>query len=144
MRVLVQRVSEASVKVGNKVVGKIDQGLLLFVCFEKEDTDLICQRMAKKVLNLRIFEDNQRKMNKNVTQVNAKILSISQFTLSWPGKKGNRPSFSNSMNPDTAQIFYETFNRLLKDVIQIQEGLFGKDMKVSLVNDGPVTFMLES
>jgi D-tyrosyl-tRNA(Tyr) deacylase len=101
--------------------------------------------MAQKVLNLRIFEDEDGKMNQKITQINqGKILSISQFTLSWPGKKGNRPSFTNSMNPTTAEIYYTKFNILLEKETQIETGIFGEDMKVSLINDGPVTFMLES
>lgn len=145
MKVLIQRVSQASVIIENKVHADIEKGLLLFVCLELNDTPETVEKMANRICNLRIFEDENNKMNLNCTQMpEHKILSISQFTLSWPGKKGNRPSFTNSMKPSQAQLYYEVFNNHLNKKIPTKRGIFGADMKVSLINDGPVTFMLEA
>ncbi|MCR9203723.1 MAG: D-aminoacyl-tRNA deacylase [Halobacteriovoraceae bacterium] len=143
MRVVIQRVSQAQVKVQNKVVGKIERGALLLVCFEKGDEDLDLEKVASKLLKLRYFEDSETgKMNQDIFHVKGKILSISQFTLSWDGKKGNRPSFDNSMEPILAEEKYQQFNSLLSREIVVETGVFGKHMDVSLENDGPVTFSL--
>lgn len=143
MKVVIQRVKEASVTVEDKVIGAIHQGYLLYVCFEASDKVDVIEKAIKKILALRIFEDENGKMNKDITQVNGGILSISQFTLSWDGRKGNRPSFELSMPPAEAQIFYQRFNEeLKKSGLQIEIGAFGADMKVQSINDGPVTFHL--
>jgi D-tyrosyl-tRNA(Tyr) deacylase len=100
--------------------------------------------LYSKILNLRIFEDDKGKMNLNISQVNGAILSISQFTLSWDGKKGHRPSFDKSMPPEKAKVYYAIFNKKLADAgIKVERGVFGEQMDVSLINDGPVTFHLE-
>lgn len=144
MKILIQRVKQAKVEVETKIVGQISHGLMLFVCFEgndeKNDIELACD----KILKLRIFEDEKGKMNKSILDVQGEILSISQFTLSWDGKKGHRPSFDKSMSPQDAKIFYKLFNdQLEKKGTKIQKGQFGADMQVFSQNDGPVTFMLE-
>ncbi len=145
MKIIVQRVSEASVKVDGEIVGSIDKGYVLFVCFETEDTMTIVEKAIEKIINLRIWEEEDSdKMNLNLAQVNGQILSISQFTLSWNGLKGHRPSFSKSMEPEKAKQFYKEFNNKLRlRRIVVKEGVFAGDMKVSLVNDGPVTFHLD-
>lgn len=141
MKIVVQRVKKAQVEVENKIVGQIDKGLLLFVCLENGDTQETIKKACQKIMNLRIFEDEAGKMNLNIEQVNGKILSISQFTLSWDGRKGNRPSFENSMKPDLARLNYALFNKALRDAgITVEEGKFAAEMQVTLINDGPVTF----
>lgn len=143
MKVVIQRVKEASVTVENKVIGAVNHGYLLYVCFEESDKVDVIDKAIKKILALRIFEDENGKMNKDITQVSGGILSISQFTLSWDGRKGNRPSFDLSMPPAEAQNFYQRFNEeLKKSGLQIEIGAFGADMKVQSINDGPVTFHL--
>lgn len=143
MKVVIQRVLSANVKVEGIVQGQINQGLLLYVCFESHDEKTVIERAIKKISALRIFEDEQGKMNKNILEVGGSILSISQFTLSWDGRKGNRPSFDLSMAPDKAQLFYNEFNESVQNLsIQIKTGAFGADMKVESINDGPVTFNL--
>lgn len=143
MKIVIQRVKSAKVEVEGKIVGIIDKGLLLFVCLENGDTQETIEKACQKILNLRIFEDDAGKMNLNIEQIKGKILSISQFTLSWDGKKGNRPSFENSMKPDLARLNYALFNKALRDAgLQVEEGKFAAEMQVSLINDGPVTFHL--
>jgi D-tyrosyl-tRNA(Tyr) deacylase len=144
MKVIVQRVSQASVEVNNEIVGSIDKGYLLFVCFEAGDTSIIVDKAIDKIINLRIWEEEgSDKMNLNLSQVGGEILSISQFTLSWDGKKGHRPSFTNSMEPTSANQFYKEFNSKLRmKRVVVKEGIFAGDMKVSIINDGPVTFQL--
>lgn len=143
MKVLIQRVLEAKVTVEQEVVGSINKGLLLFVCFEKNDAEDALSRAVEKISKLRVFEDEKGRMNFDITQVQGELLSVSQFTLSWDGSGGHRPSFENSEAPQTARLKYALFNKMLRDKgITISEGRFGADMKVSLVNDGPVTFML--
>jgi D-tyrosyl-tRNA(Tyr) deacylase len=144
MKVVLQRVKQAKVVVEQKTVGEIEQGYLLLVCFEKDDDDKKMDTCIQKILNLRIFEDDKGKMNLNISQVNGAILSISQFTLSWDGKKGHRPSFDKSMPPEKAKVYYAIFNKKLADAgIKVERGVFGEQMDVSLINDGPVTFHLE-
>lgn len=144
MKVLVQRVKHASVVVEGNTIGSIDQGLLLFVGIEKHDTKETLERMTNKVLNYRVFGDDEGKMNLSVRDIEGGVLAISQFTLAADTKKGLRPSFSSAAAPAIAQELYEEFLVQLKNQhTLIAEGSFGADMKVSLLNDGPVTFMLE-
>ena len=144
MRVLVQRVKEASVEVDSKVVGEIDNGLLLFVGFTHTDTSKEIDCLVNKVINLRVFDDENGVMNKSLLDTNGSILSISQFTLYADSSKGNRPSYVNAMPGDKSIKLYEEFNSKLKEKnIHIETGIFGADMKVSLINDGPITIMLE-
>jgi D-tyrosyl-tRNA(Tyr) deacylase len=144
MRVLIQRVNWATVIVNQEVHSKINKGLLLFVCFEKHDDQSVLEQAVKKIINLRIFEDEAGKMNQNILQVKYQILSVSQFTLSWRGTKGNRPSFENSLHPSSAKLLYHQFNHKLQEMkVDTKAGIFAADMKVELQNDGPVTFMLD-
>lgn len=144
MKIVVQRVQQSEVSVDQEVVGSIKVGLLLLVCFEQGDTDEHLQKAVDKILKLRIFDDENGKMNLDVVQVKGEILSVSQFTLSWDGSGGHRPSFEKSMAPQEARLKYALFNRELRNRgLNVQEGKFGTFMKVSLVNDGPVTFVLQ-
>lgn len=144
MKVVVQRVQQAQVTVDGEIVGSISSGLLLLVCFEQGDDDASINKAIEKILKLRIFDDESGKMNLDVTQVKGEILSVSQFTLSWDGTGGHRPSFEKSMLPQEARLKYALFNRDLRNKgITVREGRFGAFMKVSLVNDGPVTFVLD-
>lgn len=143
MRVLVQRSKESSVAVNKKIVGKIDKGLVLLVGFTLTDTIEVLPKMVKKVLNLRIFDDENGVMNKSILDVGGKILSISQFTLYADTKKGNRPSYINALNGKDAILLYDKFNELLKEEIEVQTGVFGADMEVKITNDGPITIALE-
>lgn len=144
MKVVVQRVQEASVAVDNEVIGAIKSGILLLVCFEQGDDDDSLNRAIDKITKLRIFDDPEGKMNLDIQAVEGEILSVSQFTLSWDGTGGHRPSFEKSMPPQEARLKYALFNRELKNRgFKVQEGKFGAFMKVALVNDGPVTFLLQ-
>lgn len=144
MKIVVQRVKSASVKVNSEIVSSIDHGLLLLVGFEKNDTMSDVLKLAKKVVSLRIFDDEDGKMNLSVQQVRGAILSVSQFTLAALTKKGNRPSFIEAMEPQLAQKYFETFNEEVKKLgIEVKSGVFQAHMDVSLVNDGPVTILLE-
>jgi len=143
MRIIVQRCNRAHVEAGNKIVGKIDNGLMLLVGFTHTDTEKEIDYLVNKVLNLRIFDDENGVMNKNVLDVNGSILSISQFTLYGDAKKGNRPSYINALGGDKAIILYDKFNKKLKEKINVETGVFGADMKVDFINDGPVTIILE-
>ena len=144
MKILVQRVKNACVKVDGETTGEIQKGFLLYVCFEDGDTEESLKKSIDKIKKLRIFEDEAQKMNLNIQQVQGEILSISQFTLSWDGSKGHRPSFDKSMHPAQARLMYKNFNDALKGLgIKVEEGRFGADMKVSSSNDGPVTFFLD-
>ena len=143
MKIVVQRVSKASVEVDKKVVGQIDKGLMLLVSFTQTDTEKNIDWMINKVLNLRIFDDESGIMNKSVLDINGSILSISQFTLYGDANKGNRPSYINALNGEEAVKLYNLFNEKLKNHIKVETGIFGADMKVSLINDGPVTILLE-
>ena len=143
MKIVVQRVREASVSVDHEIVGSINQGLLLLVCFEQGDDETTVNKAVEKVSKLRVFDDEAGKMNLDITSVSGEILSVSQFTLSWDGSGGHRPSFEKSMLPQEARLKYALFNRDLRSKgIKVAEGKFGAFMKVSLVNDGPVTFNL--
>lgn len=142
MKVVIQRVKKAKVEVLNQVVGEIDTGLLLLVCMENGDQASSIEKAAKKICNLRIFEDENGRMNKSILEIQGSVLAISQFTLSWDGSKGNRPSFDLSMEPSQASQMFDSFCLLLKEYTNVETGKFGADMQVSLVNDGPVTFSL--
>lgn len=145
MRVLLQRVKQASVEIDGNVNGEIGQGLLLLVGFIENDGDKEIEYLARKVLNARIFSDADDKMNLNLQQVSGSILSISQFTLYAQTRKGNRPSFTRVQNPDIASKNYDKFNEKLRGSgVQVETGIFGADMQVSLVNDGPVTIMYDT
>lgn len=144
MKIVVQRCTRASVTVDNKIVGKIDNGLMLLVGFTHGDTSREIDYMIDKVLNLRIFDDNEGVMNKSLLDVNESILSVSQFTLYGDASKGRRPSYINALSGDLAIKLYEEFNQKLKDKnIHVETGIFGADMQVELVNDGPITIILE-
>lgn len=143
MKVVIQRSLNSNVIVENVVVGKIDKGLVLFVCFESDDDKSCIVKSVQKIINLRIFEDSQTgKMSHNISDSGGSVLAISQFTLSWDGKKGNRPSFDRSMEPQLAKVYFKLFCDELKKYTHVETGSFGKAMKVSITNDGPVTFCL--
>lgn len=144
MRVLVQRSNEASCKVNNEITGKINKGLVLFVGFTNGDNIDTIKYLVNKIINLRIFDDENGVMNKNIMQVdNTSILSISQFTLYANTKKGNRPSYIKALNGDEAEKLYDLFNQELAKYINVETGIFGEDMKINLINDGPVTIWLD-
>lgn len=145
MRVTLQRVKSASVTVDQQQLGKIQAGLLLFVGISPTDTKQQLAKMAHKIVNLRIFEDEDEKMNQNVQQVNGGILSISQFTLYADTHKGNRPSFQNAAKPEIAKPLYLAFNHYLEAELGqvVQVGEFGANMQITAINDGPVTINLE-
>ena len=144
MRVLVQRSLNSSVSVNKKIVGKIDSGLVLLVGFTENDTEKEIDYLVSKVVNLRIFDDEDGIMNKSILDVNGSILSISQFTLYANCKKGNRPSYIEALPGDKAKPLYELFNKKLKQYCKVEQGISGADMKVSIQNDGPITILLES
>jgi len=145
MRILIQRVKEASVIVGGQEVANIAQGLVLFVGIGKDDGINDIEYLSKKVSNMRIFEDEQGKMNLNIYQANGRILSVSQFTLYANTKKGNRPGFDQSAEPAMAKEYWEKFNDLLRaNGLEVAEGIFGAHMSVKLINDGPVTIWIDS
>lgn len=146
MRVVVQRVSEASVKVDGKVTGEIKQGLLVLVGIEDADTIEDIEWLSNKIINLRIFNDDNEVMNKSLLDINGDILLVSQFTLHASTKKGNRPSYIKASKPDFAVPMYEKMIDQLENMLnkKIQTGVFGADMKVGLLNDGPVTIMMDS
>ena len=146
MRVVIQRVIQSNVKVSGEVIGKINEGLMVLVSFVDEDNDTDLGWMTKKIINLRIFNDDEGKMNRSVQDIGGDILLISQFTLHGSTKKGNRPSFIKAAKPDFANVMYERFIKVLEQSLgkEIQTGEFGGDMKVSLVNDGPTTIIIDS
>ena len=144
MRIVVQRCTHAKVTVDGKVVGKVDKGLMLLVGFTNTDTSKEIDYMVDKVLNLRIFDDENGIMNKSLLDINGSILSISQFTLYGDASKGRRPSYIKALSGDKATVLYDEFNKKIKDSnIHIETGIFGADMQVELVNDGPITILLE-
>jgi len=144
MKVVVQRVDNSKVEVDGKVTGSIDKGLMLLVGFTKTDGESEIDWMVKKIVNLRIFDDENGVMNLSLKDVGGSILSVSQFTLYGDAKKGNRPSYINALGGDEAIKLYELFNEKLRsENVVVETGVFGADMKVSLVNDGPVTILLE-
>lgn len=144
MKALVQRVKQASVAVEGKEISKIEKGFLVFVGITHTDTEKEADYLVKKVTNLRIFEDENGKMNLSLKDVNGKLLIVSQFTLYSNCESGNRPSFTEAAKPDIANPLYEYFcSKCEQEGIEVQKGIFGADMKVSLINDGPVTIILE-
>jgi D-tyrosyl-tRNA(Tyr) deacylase len=144
MKLLVQRVSSAKVDVDSKTVGKINNGFLVLIGVTHTDTREIADYLVKKLCNLRVFKDENSKMNLSIKDVDGELLIVSQFTLYADCHHGNRPSFVNSAKPDMANELYEYFvEKCRKEVKNVETGIFGADMKVSLLNDGPVTIMLE-
>ena len=144
MRVIIQRVINSSVLIDDKDEKKIDKGLMILVGFTYNDTIDDINYIIRKILNLRIFEEND-KMNLSVTDIMGSILVIPQFTLYADTKKGNRPSFTNALNPEDANKLFEIFKKeILQSNLKIEYGKFGSDMKVSLINDGPVTIIIDS
>jgi D-tyrosyl-tRNA(Tyr) deacylase len=144
MKCLLQRVTQASVTVAGEVVGEIDQGLLVLVGVEPEDAEQTVTRMAERLLRYRVFSDAEGKMNLNVAQVQGSILLVSQFTLAADTTSGNRPGFSTAAPPEQASnLCNQLADALRKGDVRVETGRFGADMQVALVNDGPVTFLLE-
>ena len=145
MRFLIQRVNHASVEVDSKVIGEIRKGFLVFIGISQEDTKELADRMIRKLLGMRIFEDENGKTNLSLADVSGELLLISQFTLYADCKKGNRPSFIKAGNPELANSLYEyIISECQKQVPSVQKGSFGADMKISLLNDGPFTIMRDS
>lgn len=146
MRVVLQRVQKASVKVDGNVTGEIARGFLLLVGITPGDDETVVRKLARKCAELRIFEDENGKMNKGLQDIGGSILSISQFTLYADCKKGRRPGFEKAARGDIAGPLYEMFNKILTEEygLKVETGIFGADMKVELLNDGPVTILLDS
>lgn len=145
MKVVLQRSKESKVTIEGNINGKIDKGLVILSSFTSGDTREIVDKMIDKILNLRIFEDENQKMNLSLLDINGSILNISQFTLYADCKKGRRPSFVNALNPIEASKLYDYMNKKLKSLnVDTQTGIFGADMKLEIFNDGPVTILLDS
>ncbi|WP_319471377.1 D-aminoacyl-tRNA deacylase [uncultured Trichococcus sp.] len=145
MRVVVQKVTEASVAVDGEIIGEIGEGFMLLVGIGKDDTQEDVHYLARKISKLRVFEDEEGKMNRALKDVDGAILSVSQFTLFAETKKGNRPSFTNAAPPETGETLYQAFNELLRaEGFPVASGKFGAHMAVSLINDGPVTILIDS
>lgn len=145
MRVVLQRVAHASVTVEEKVIGKIQRGFLLLVGVTHDDAMEDMEYLVRKIVQMRIFEDEEGKLNRSIQDIGGEILSVSQFTLYADTKKGNRPSFSKAAPGDVALEMFEQFNGLLRESgVPVETGQFGADMKVELLNDGPVTILLDS
>ncbi len=143
MKIVVQKCIKAKVTVDDKIISEIKEGLLLLVGFKKNEENLDFAKIAQKIVNLRIFNDENNVMNKSLLDVKGKILSVSQFTLYADPKKGNRPSYINALSADEANILYQKFNEELEKYVEVKQGLFGADMQVSLINNGPTTIILE-
>jgi len=143
MRVLIQRSQSSKVTVSGKVTGKIDNGLVLLVGFTEGDSINEIKYMINKIINLRIFDDENKVMNKSLLDTKGSVLSISQFTLYADTTKGKRPSYAKALNSKDASKLYDLFNEQLSKYVKVQTGVFGADMKVSILNDGPVTIYLE-
>ena len=145
MKAVIQRVSEASVKVDGKIVGEIEKGLMLLIGIDEQDEKTDANWLIQKILNLRIFGDENEKLNLSVKDISGEILCISQFTLIADYKKGNRPSFIKAAKPDKAIPLFDYFKEeIAKSGLKTESGIFGADMKVSLINDGPVTIVMDS
>ena len=144
MKAVVTRVNSASVSIDGSVCGRIGKGFLILLGIAPDDTPEKCRKLAEKILGLRVFRDENDKMNLSIKDIDGSILSISQFTLYADSKKGNRPSFINAMKPDEASKLYDYFNQELSKYIEVNTGIFGSDMKVEIYNDGPVTIILDS
>ncbi len=143
MRVLVQRSLNSSVSVDGKIIGSIDKGMVLLVGFTEGDTIDNIKYLVNKIVNLRIFDDEFGVMNKSILEVGGDILSISQFTLYADTKKGNRPSYIHALNGEQATVLYDQFNEELRQFVKVETGKFGAEMKVNILNDGPITILLE-
>lgn len=147
MKVVIQRSGHSKVLVNQEVVGEIRSGLVLLICFEKKDLTKnkkeLLEKAKQKILALRIFEDSEGKMNKSIVDIGGEVLAISQFTLSWDGQKGNRPSFDESMPPDSAKTYFDEFVQMIRESRIVQTGVFGASMDVQIQNLGPVTFSLD-
>lgn len=144
MRVLVSRVKEAQVTVDGRITGRCKNGLLVLSCFKEGDGDEQIEFLAKKCANLRIFDDENGVMNKSVLDVGGSILSISQFTLYANAEKGNRPSYMMALKGDEASILYDKFNRELAKYVHTETGVFGGDMQISALHDGPINIIIDS
>ncbi|GAA5094314.1 D-aminoacyl-tRNA deacylase [Chryseobacterium ginsengisoli] len=145
MKIVIQRVSESSVKVDGKIVGEIGKGLMLLVGIDENDEKSDADWLVQKILNLRIFGDEDNKLNLSVQDIKGELLCISQFTLISDYKKGNRPSFIKAAKPDKAIPLFDYFKEeIAKSGLKTESGIFGADMKVSLINDGPVTIVMDS
>lgn len=145
MKLVIQRVANATVKVEGETIGEIEKGFLVLVGIKQGDTTELADILVKKLCNLRVFEDENNKMNLSIKDINGKLLIVSQFTLYADCKKGNRPSFIEAERPEVAESLYEYFKQKCKEQeIEVQSGIFGADMKVSLLNDGPVTIIIEA
>lgn len=145
MRLVVQKVSQSSVKIEGEIVGAIDKGYMVLVGITNGDDELLVEKMVDKLVNLRIFEDENDKLNLSLLDVGGSVLSISQFTLYANCKKGRRPSFIDAAKPDISSQLYDFFNKKLEEKgINVERGVFGAMMEVSLINDGPVTIILDS
>ena len=145
MRVLIQRVSQANVKIDEKIISEIKQGLLVLVCAMADDTEIEAEQMASKISKIRIFNDENGKMNKSIKDINGEALVVSQFTLAADTSRGNRPGFSYAAHPEKGEQLYEYFTTKLQDMdINCKMGVFGGDMEVSLINDGPTTIWLDN
>lgn len=144
MKIVIQRVTSANVAIEGEMVGEIGSGLLLLVGISPEDSQEDLLYASRKILNMRIFSDDNSLMNLSVQDIKGEILSISQFTLFAETKKGNRPSFTNAAKPDFANEMYQSFNQILSENINVQTGKFGADMQINLCNDGPVTIILDT
>ena len=145
MRALIQRVSQASVAIDDKLISEIQNGLLILICAMSDDNELDADRMASKISKMRIFNDENGKMNKSIIDVGGAALIVSQFTLSADTTRGNRPGFSSAASPDKGEELYEYFvKEFQKYVVNSKKGVFGGDMKVSLVNDGPTTIWIDN
>lgn len=143
MRIIVQKTTKATVYQDNQIVTKINKGLVLLVGFTITDTKDEIDYLINKIINLRIFEDNNDIMNLSILDVGGEILSLSQFTLYADTKKGNRPSYVKAMKNDQAKIMWDLFNKELATKVSLQKGIFGADLQIELINDGPTTIMLE-
>lgn len=144
MKLVIQRVKSASVSIDGRVYNAIQQGLLLLVGVGPEDQQEDVDYAVRKLVNMRIFSDDEGKMNLSVKDIQGEVLSISQFTLFADTKKGNRPAFTGAAKPDMAEAFYQDFNQKLAKEVPVDTGVFGADMQVELVNDGPVTIILDT
>lgn len=146
MRLVIQRVSEAKVTVGGKEINQIGFGLMILVGIEKGDNEEEMDWLISKTINMRIFPDEEGVMNKSVREIGGDIMAVSQFTLTASTKKGNRPSYIRAENPEIAKEKYEEFCRKMSEILgkEVKKGIFGADMKVSIVNEGPVTIVIDS
>lgn len=146
MKIVIQRVAHASVQVQSEIISEIKQGFLVLLGVEQSDSEKDIDYLVKKLIGLRVFEDEQGKMNLNISQIDGQILIVSQFTLFADYKKGNRPSFIRAARPELAIPLYELFCEKISELLgkSVQRGIFGADMKISLINDGPVTIIMDS